>query len=153
MRAAPIARLCAVTALFASSAVSFAADPVEGYWKTVDDETGDPKSYVHIWVEDGVAFGRIEKLIRKPDQDPDPVCDDCTGERLNQRIMGMTILWGLEKDGDTWDDGEILDPGNGKIYSAKITPVNGGQQLDVRGYLGISLIGRTQTWHRVDAIP
>lgn len=123
---------------------------VEGYWKTIDDETGNPASIVHIAVEDGEARGRIVQLFRQPGEDPDPVCDECEGEKHDQRIVDMTILQGLEGSGSEWSGGEILDPGNGKTYSAYIEELKGGERLKVRGYLGVALLGRTQHWHRVD---
>ena len=80
----------------------------------------------------------------------DPVCSECKGSRRNQPLEGLNIIWGLEQDGDEWVDGKILDPENGKEYSAQLKVTEGGSQLEVRGYLGFALIGRTQTWHRAD---
>ncbi|MEF9942731.1 MAG: DUF2147 domain-containing protein, partial [Burkholderiaceae bacterium] len=75
-------------------------------------------------------------------------CDQCSGARKDQPVIGMTILWGLKNEGDEWTGGEILDPKNGKTYKAKAKLVDGGKKLEVRGFLGISLFGRTQTWVR-----
>ena len=74
-----------------------------------------------------------------------PICD---GDRKGKPVNGMTILWGLKKDGDSWANGKILDPHNGKVYSAKMKLVEGGRKLEVRGFLGVSLLGRTQVWER-----
>lgn len=122
-----------------------------GTWKTIDDATGKPRSLVQISETDGKLKGQIIELIREPGEDPDPVCDKCTGALHNHKVKGLVIMWGFKKDDDVWDGGQIFDPkkGNDKIYKAKLTPSNGGQDLKVRGYIGFSLLGRTQTWHRV----
>ncbi len=122
-----------------------------GTWKTVDDSTGKPKSLVQITETDGKLKGQIIELIREPGEDPDPVCDHCTGVLHNHKIKGLVIMWGFTRDDDVWDGGQIFDPkkGNDSIYKAKLTPINGGKELKVRGYIGFSLLGRTQIWHRV----
>lgn len=121
------------------------ASPV-GLWKTIDDETGQPKALVRISEQGGVLSGRIEKLF-SPSR-PNPVCEQCSDERKGKPIEGMTILEGLKREGDAWDDGQILDPNKGKVYRAKAKLVDGGSRLEVRGFVGISLFGRTQTWIR-----
>lgn len=132
------------------NAQDFNPDDVLGQWNTIDDETGRKKSIVEIYKEGDKLYGKIIKLFRLPDEDPDPVCDECDEDdpRYNQKITGMVILEGLEWDDDEWDDGKILDPKNGKVYSCKLWLENG--ELQVRGYLGFSLIGRSQTWLRVE---
>jgi uncharacterized protein (DUF2147 family) len=117
----------------------------------VDDKTGQVKSIVRITRGGDTLSGRIEKLFRKPDEIQDPVCKACTGARKDQRIIGMTIMWGLRPSGQGWDGGSVLDPANGKIYRCKLSLSPDGQSLTVRGYLGISLLGRSQTWKRVSA--
>jgi uncharacterized protein (DUF2147 family) len=121
-----------------------------GRWQTIDDKTKKPKSIVQIWEEDGKLKGRIEELLDPNRPEPDPVCKKCEGEKKDQPIRGMTILWGVKKSGDTWDGGRILDPNNGKVYRVNLTPTDGGKKLMVRGYMGIALIGRTQEWVRVE---
>ncbi len=140
-----------LAAVLAVGGPAHAATAPTGYWKTIDDDTHQPKSVVYIWVgEDGKLYGKIVKLFRQPDEEPDPVCDDCEGPLHNQRILGMQIINGLSPDGDAWSGGTILDPGNGETYKCIITPKPDGKTLDVRGYIGFSLIGRTQVWHRTD---
>jgi len=134
--------------LLASNALAQAS--VTGRWTTIDDETGKPKSVVRIWEEGGKLYGKIEKLFRAPDEDPNPKCVECDGELKDQPIIGMTILRDLEKDDDEWSGGTVLDPKNGKTYSCKVALEDGGKKLKVRGYLGISLLGRTQHWVRAD---
>jgi uncharacterized protein (DUF2147 family) len=121
------------------------ASPV-GLWQTISDVDGKPKAYVRIREENGTYSGVIEDII-------DPVkraerCEKCPGARQNQPVLGMTILTGLHRDGDHFGGGDILDPDNGRVYSCKITLADGGRHLEVRGYFGISLLGRTQTWNR-----
>ncbi len=118
------------------------ANNVEGYWKTIDDGSGDEKSIVKLYVEDGKLYGDIVKLLNEPDG-YDPVCDQCTGALKNQKVIGMTFINGLHKEEEAWvgDDG-IVDPDNGKWYDVKIW--RDGNTLKVRGYIGF--IFRTQTW-------
>jgi uncharacterized protein (DUF2147 family) len=121
---------------------------VVGKWKTIDDDTGKPKSIVEIF-KDGEEFkARILELIN-PDE-PNPLCDKCTGEKENKPVKGMEIMSGVEEveKGEEWGDGEILDPKNGKTYSVRLRLKENGDRLEVRGYIGISLLGRNQTWHR-----
>lgn len=140
--------LLAALALVASFAHAQTASPV-GTWKTIDDSSGEPKALVRIAQDGGGALiGTIEKLFRKPGEDPDPKCDKCEGAKKDQPITGMQILSGLKPDGDEWTGGEILDPNNGKVYKAKARLADGGKKLEVRGFIGVSLLGRTQTWQR-----
>ena len=139
--------IAAALTLLAGAALA-QATPV-GVWKTIDDKTKQERSLVRIVEVNGVYEGRIEKILnRQPDDDPDNLCRACTGERKDKAILGMTILWGLKKDGESFDGGEILDPKNGKTYRCKMKVSSDGRTLDVRGYIGVSLIGRTQTWIR-----
>ena len=123
-----------------------------GLWKTIDDETKQEKSLVRITDEGGVYTGRIERLL-DPSMGPERVCEKCSDDRKGQPLVGMTLIKGIKRsDGDKvqFDGGEILDPNNGKTYKARLTPVDGGKRLDVRGYIGTPLLGRTQTWIRVE---
>ncbi|CAB3779077.1 hypothetical protein LMG28688_00709 [Paraburkholderia caffeinitolerans] len=119
-----------------------------GVWQTIDDHSGQPKALVQI-SEDGSGglTGKIIKGLRANDQ-PDRRCTACTDSRKDQLILGMTIIDGMKQAGSEWDGGHILDPENGKVYRCKIHTEDGGQKLVVRGYLGISLLGRSQTWVR-----
>lgn len=129
---------------------AFAQNSPVGKWHTIDDKTGKVKSLVEIYdAGNGTLSGKVVELIHS-DMGPNAVCKDCKGENHNKPITGMVITWGLKQDGKTWEGGKILDPKNGKIYSAKMTPSQDGKTLDVRGYLGFSLLGRTQTWQRVE---
>ena len=91
-----------------------------GLWKTIDDKTGKERSFVRITENNGVFEGKVEKIYDQPGDDPQHLCKECEGERKDKSVMGMTILWGLKKDGDQYTGGEILDPKNGSIYRAKM---------------------------------
>lgn len=127
----------------------FAAnDTPVGTWQTIDDETGKPKAVVEISQQGDTLEGKIVKLIREPSEDQNPLCTACKGDKKDQPITGMTILSGLRQDGNEWVNGEILDPKSGKVYSAKASLDKNGQELKVRGFIGVALLGRTQTWLR-----
>ena len=119
---------------------------IEGKWKTIDDETGKPKSIVEIFKKsDGKYYGKIVQLLQKPENNN---CVKCTDDRKNKPLVGLEIIRGLKKDGSEFTDGTITDHKKGKTYNCTVT--RNGDKLNVRGYVGISLIGRNQTWHRVD---
>jgi uncharacterized protein (DUF2147 family) len=127
----------------------YAADPSPlGLWKTIDDNTGQPSGLVRIREVNGQYEGKVEKIFPKPAEPQNPNCEKCEGSRHNQPVMGMTILWGLTKQGEEYRGGEILDPENGKIYRARVKLIDNGQKLDVRGFIGVSLFGRSQIWLR-----
>jgi uncharacterized protein (DUF2147 family) len=126
-----------------------ATSPV-GSWKTIDDETHKPRAIVRIEEQAGVLSGRIVQLFRDPGEDQNPVCVDCTGERHNQPVLGMTILWNFRAHDDLWSGGEVLDPEEGSIYRATLRLRDGGAHLELHGYIGIPLLGRSQIWERVN---
>jgi len=119
-----------------------------GRWRTVDDATGQTTSIVVIREENGKLSGRIERLVDPDPRDPSPRCVRCPGEMRDEPVVGLRILWDLRKDGDQWSGGRVLDPDNGKIYRCQIAMEEGGTKLRVRGFIGVSLFGRTQTWLR-----
>lgn len=121
---------------------------VEGTWMTIDDKTNEPKSVVRLWIEQDELKGQIVEILNPAKKND--LCTECGGSRKNQSIEGMVFIWGMKKVDDAWEGGRILDPNNGKEYKAIIRLGNGGRNLDVRGYIGFSLIGRTQTWNRID---
>ena len=133
--------------MLASSLVTAAGSPV-GVWRSIDDKTRQERSIIRITEENGELKGVVEKIFDQPGDDPAHLCKECKDERKDKPIIGMAILWGLKKDDDAWAGGEILDPKNGKIYRCKITLSGDGKSLNVRGFIGISLIGRSQTWLR-----
>jgi uncharacterized protein (DUF2147 family) len=141
---------CAMVAaalMLVSGLVAAAGTPV-GVWRSIDDKTKQERSIIRITEVNGELRGVVEKIFDQPGDDPAHLCKECKDERKDKPIIGMTILWGLKKDGESWGGGEILDPKNGKIYSCKMTLSEDGKSLNVRGFIGISLIGRSQTWLR-----
>jgi uncharacterized protein (DUF2147 family) len=118
-----------------------------GIWHTIDDKTKELKSEIHITEIAGVLSGKVTKLLRK-EAKQDGLCDECTDDRKGKPMLGLEIIRGAKKaDGkDVWEDGKILDPENGKNYSLKMTPIEGGKKLEVSGSIGPC--GRTQTWVR-----
>ena len=117
-----------------------------GTWKTIDDEDGTVKSHVSIYEENGKLFGKVIKLIN-PEK---TICSECKGDKKDKPIEGMQIIWDLKKEeSNLWKGGKILDPKNGKEYKCKIELVD-SKTLNVRGFIGFSLFGRTQTWYRVE---
>ncbi|MBF0597843.1 DUF2147 domain-containing protein [Faecalibacter rhinopitheci] len=125
--------------------VVFGQSPL-GTWKTIDDETGKEKSYVEIFEKDGKVYGKVVKILTKGKEDSK--CTACKDARKDKPILNMVILTDLKKSGNEWTGGKILDPNSGKEYKATLK-LNGKDKLDVRGYVGISLVGRTQTWQKV----
>lgn len=133
-------------AVLAMSAASMAlADGIVGKWRTVDDATKKPTGVVQITESGGVYSGRIVAVA----EGVDPNCGQCSDAQKGQPLVGKVVLRGLRADGDGYSGGKITDPKNGKTYSAKAKIINDGKALQVRGFLGVSVLGRTQTWHRV----
>ncbi|WP_085317703.1 DUF2147 domain-containing protein [Derxia lacustris] len=141
-------RRTAALAALLMAATAAQATPV-GLWKTIDDETGQPRSLVRITEADGRLSGRIEKLLVAP---VSPVCIKCADERRDQPLEGLTIIRNLRRDADgaAWSGGDILDPKSGKVYSLRLTESADGRRLEVRGFIGFALLGRTQVWLRED---
>jgi uncharacterized protein (DUF2147 family) len=126
--------------------VMSASAQVTGKWKTFDDETGEAKSIVHIYEENGKIYGKVVEILNPAKKDKK--CQNCKGADKDKPILGLVIIKGLTKDGEEYTDGDILDPNKGKLYSCTIK-LDGKDKLNVRGYLGLSLLGRTQSWVRV----
>jgi len=121
------------------------AQQLVGKWKTIDDETGKTKSIIQIYEQNGKYYGKIVELLLP--EDKGKLCDKCSGTNKNKPIEGMVIMEGMNKEGDGFSGGKIMDPKSGKTYKCSIE-FDGKDALKVRGFIGISLIGRTQTWKR-----
>jgi uncharacterized protein (DUF2147 family) len=119
-----------------------------GLWAQVE-ENGKIGGWFLISDRNGVYEGTIVKMFIEPGDDPNPVCTKCTGEEKNQPSLGLTIIKGMKRKGMDYENGTILDPRDGSVYSAQMRVSPDGQSLTVRGYLGISLLGRSQTWRRL----
>lgn len=150
MRNSRLKFACAAAFCMIAAAASAAETP-SGLWKTFDDRTGKETSYVRIIEADGVYSGVVERIVDPAKQNNR--CDLCTDERKDAPVIGLTIVRNVRRsqsDPSVWDGGDILDPKNGKVYRVRLKPVESGQKLEVRGYIGISLLGRTQVWQRVE---
>ena len=144
----------AVACLLAGAALSAAAQATSpaGLWRTVDDSTKKDKSLVRIVETSGVYTGKVEKIV-DPDSPKDAVCKDCSDERKDKPVVGMTIIRNVKASADdknVFEGGDILDPNNGKVYRVKLKLIDNGSKLDVRGYIGTPMLGRTQTWVRAE---
>ncbi len=120
----------------------------EGRWRTIDDKTGATKSIVVIRIVRNQAEGVVERVFAPPAPSEHPICNGCPGDLDGKPIVGMRIMWGLKQDGDEWVDGRVFDPESRKTYRGKIRVVDNGRKLELRGFVGIPLFGRTQTWRR-----
>ena len=127
---------------WAASAVS-AADPAVGLWK---NQEPNRTIMIRTWEDGGKLMGKVEKVLKNGAEDTTGKCPKCEGERKDQPVVGMTIIWDMHKDGSKWTGGKILEPDTGKIYACKIEPSADGSKLNVRG--SIAFLGKTQTWTR-----
>ena len=135
-----------ILALFVSMAFYAQSNSVIGKWKTIDDETGKPKSIVEIYEHSGKIYGKVVDILDA--EKKKNLCTNCPGEDKNKPVMGLVIIKGLSKEGNEYNGGKILDPVSGKTYKCFLA-LEGSDKLKVRGYIGLSLFGRTQMWHRV----
>ena len=135
-----------VFALLFFSTIISAQHSVIGKWKTIDDETGKALSVVEIYESKGKVYGKVIDILNPKNRNR--VCENCSGEDKNKPILGLIVIKGLSKDGNEYNSGKILDPKSGKLYQCYIT-LDSFDKLKVRGYIGISLLGRTQYWERI----
>lgn len=144
---AAVALALAVLLPLAVPSRALAASPA-GLWRNIDEETRQARALVRIVEAAGTFTGRIEKVLTDR---PDAKCDKCTDDRKDQPVQGMQIIRGMRKSDDRdnlWEGGTILDPGNGKVYRSQMRVMDGGKRLEVRGFVGTPLLGRSQTWIR-----
>jgi len=121
-----------------------------GMWRSIDDVSGKPRSIISININNNSELeAHVVKILKIPGDTGIKNCVKCSGDLKDKPIAGMKILWGMTNDRDVWSGGRILDPKSGNIYRCKITPIENGKKLDVRGYIGFSLFGRSQTWERI----
>ena len=140
----------AIALIATAGAVSAQSTPV-GVWKTIDDKTNAEKAQIRITEAGGVYSGKIEKLLAA-DAKQDGVCDKCSDDRKDKPMIGLEIIRGVKRGEaeNTWEGGTILDAAEGKIYKVRMQSADGGKKLEVRGYVGMPMLGRTQTWIRVE---
>jgi Uncharacterized protein conserved in bacteria (DUF2147) len=123
-----------------------------GFWEAKDDD-GNPTAWFLFTQKHDVFSARLVKGFKKPEEltEEEQVCGKCSGEKKGAKIMGLTLFWGMKRDGLKYTGGSVLDPRSGSVYHAKMDLSDDGQDLAVRGYLGIEMFGKTQTWHRLPA--
>ena len=142
--------LAALTLAFLAGAAMAQSSPV-GLWKTIDYDGKTEKSIVRITETNGVLSGTIEKLFDASKQND--VCKKCSDDRKDKPIIGLQIIRGVHQDADdktVWDGGEVLDPEDGSVYKTRLKPLDGGKKLELRGYVGVPLFGKSQTWVRIE---
>ncbi|EER61719.1 conserved hypothetical protein [Acidovorax delafieldii 2AN] len=139
--------LAAIVFIVTAAPVWAQMSPV-GLWRNVDDKTGEAKAEIRIRENGGALTGVLEKRLSK-DAKPEDLCKECSDDRKDKPLLGLEIIRSAKKaeDKEVWEGGKILDPENGRNYTLRMTPVEGGKKLEVRGSIGP--FGRTQTWLRV----
>ncbi len=153
MKISKMIGLILMLTLLTTGSVVFAKKPVEspspaGYWETISDVTHKPRSVMYLFEKEGILYGKVVKSL-VPGETFDRPCDKCSGEFHNQPIANMQVLWGLKEKNGEWKGGKVLDPDTGNVYRCKLAISEDGEKARVRGYIGISLLGRTQTWSRI----
>jgi uncharacterized protein (DUF2147 family) len=124
-----------------------ASTPI-GLWQTVSDRTGQPDGLVRVVEVEGEFIGTVVAVFSPPAESPNPLCTECKGELKDKPIVGMKILRGVKRLPDGYSPGEILDPDEGQVYKCRIALIEDGRKLEVRGYIGVPLFGRSQIWIR-----
>lgn len=142
--------ICLVLILKMSVANAIDLNSPIGVWQTIDDKTGNPKAIIKVEAVGDIIQGTVIHTIAQKDEQPITHCKKCPGEFHNKPINGLRVMWNLHQVAKTkWDGGKILDPKTGEIYRCSLRLSPDGSVLNVRGYIGISLLGRSQSWHRL----
>ena len=118
-----------------------------GKWKVIEDKSNEPACILELYEENGKINGKLLKILKSDTKQKNPMCVNCTDDRKDQPVIGMEVVRGLRKKGKYWSGGRLLDPHTGKTYKCYLELVD-ENKIKARGYIGISLIGRTQYWYR-----
>jgi uncharacterized protein (DUF2147 family) len=150
MRARQLTVAAAVLLLLIGASQALGAEPTAaGLWQSLDADTHQPNAWFLIRDNGGLYEGTIVRMFMKPGEDPNVVCELCKDDRRGKPWLGLDIIRGMKRNGAEYTNGSILDPRDGDLYSAMMTLTPDGQTLVVRGYLGISLLGKNQYWTRL----
>jgi uncharacterized protein (DUF2147 family) len=142
--------VAAIVSLGAGTLVAPAAElTAAGLWEQVDENSGKAESWFKISERGGVYEGNVVKIFSKPGEDENWVCNKCEGSEKGAPVLGLTLIKGMQRNGLAYENGTIMDPRDGSVYRARMKLSSDGQKLEVRGYLGISLLGRSQVWNRL----
>ena len=150
LRTARLALIATAGTLAISVTMASAQDTPVGVWQQYDDRKGDLRSIIRIEANSEELVGTVVKAFPRPGEPAEPTCEKCPGEFKDKPIVGLRFMWGLKGTGREWGGGRVLDPEDGKIYRVKLKLAEDGKTLEVRGYVGISLFGRTQRWIRAE---
>ena len=146
-------KITLATLSLAMTSAVFASNPLEGIWQQIDDKSGSPKAIIEIrQAENGTFVGKIIKVTPRVGYKPQEKCNQCPAPYTNQPILGMDVLTGLKhvEGTNNYEKGKVIDPLAGKIYDARVRLNSTGKRLTLRGYVGVSALGRSQTWIRQD---
>ncbi len=141
--------LALAASLLTACALPASAQTVAGVWQQIDPSTGKVGALVTFAGTDGIFSGAISKLFPDPGDDQNPLCIKCPGGKKNQPILGLVFIEGMRQSGLAYDGGTILDPDTGTLYNANMQLSPDGNELVVRGYVGLPLLGQSQIWRRV----
>ncbi|HEY7664595.1 MAG TPA: DUF2147 domain-containing protein [Xanthobacteraceae bacterium] len=142
--------LAAVIASGAGVRTVAAGEPTAaGLWEQVDENSRKPESWFKITEHNGVYGGTVVKIFSKPGENENFVCSKCEGADKGKPVLGLTLIKGMRRNGLDYEGGTIMDPRDGTVYRALMKLSPDGQKLEVRGYLGLSLFGRSQVWNRL----